>query len=93
MSKHLQTDVHHLLLSPRYKSESSASVFHKENFNFSCQLTAVKSKAVKNNDICWQVVPVLKKSGFFKIQFGMTSAVNMEKPKINIFLEEFISVD
>lgn len=93
VTKHLQTDVHHLLLSPRYKSESSASVFHKENFNFSFQLTAVKSKAVKNNDICWQVVPVLKKSGFFKIQFGMTSAVNMEKPKINIFLEEFISVD
>lgn len=50
-------------------------------------------KLLKNNDICWQVVPVLKKSGFFKIQFGMTSAVNMEKPKINIFLEEFISVD
>lgn len=47
MSKHLQTDVHHLLLSPRHKSESSASVFHEENFNFSCQLTTVKVKAVE----------------------------------------------
>lgn len=27
------------------------------------------------------------------IQFGMTSAENMEKPKTKIFLEEYISVD
>lgn len=27
------------------------------------------------------------------MKFGMTSAVNMEKPKTNIFLEEFMSVD
>lgn len=27
------------------------------------------------------------------IQFGMASAENMEKPKIKIFLEEFMSVN
>ena len=39
------------------------------------------------------MVPVWRKPGFFIIQFGMVSAENMENPKINIVLEEFMSVD
>lgn len=35
--------------------------------------------------------PVFKISGFFIIQFGMTSPVNIEKPKIKMLREEFIS--
>lgn len=35
--------------------------------------------------------PVFMISGFFIIQFGMTSPVNIEKPKIKMFREEFIS--
>lgn len=30
--------------------------------------------------------------GFFMIQFGMTRPENMEKPKMKMFLEEFMSV-
>lgn len=39
------------------------------------------------------ILPVSRKVGFFMIQFGITSAENMEKPNIKIFREEFISVD
>lgn len=35
--------------------------------------------------------PVFKTAGFFIIQFGMTSPVNIEKPKIKMLREEFIS--
>lgn len=39
------------------------------------------------------ILPVSRKVGFFMIQFGITSAENMEKPNIKIFRGEFISVD
>lgn len=39
------------------------------------------------------IEPVWRKPGFFTIQFGIARAENMEKPKINIVLEEFMSVD
>lgn len=35
--------------------------------------------------------PVFKISGFFMIQFGRTSPINIEKPKIKMLREEFIS--
>lgn len=39
------------------------------------------------------IEPVWRKPGFFTIQFGMARAEKMENPKINIVLEEFMSVD
>lgn len=37
-------------------------------------------------------VPVFKESGLFLNQFGMVSAVNIEKPNTKIFLVEFMYV-
>ena len=36
--------------------------------------------------------PVAMAVGFFMIQLGMTRPENMEKPKMKMFLEEFMSV-
>lgn len=38
-------------------------------------------------------LPVLRASGYLCNQSGMTSAENKENPKINIVLEEFMSVN
>lgn len=52
-----------------------------------------KWKKRKNiQSLLWFTVPVWIKPGFFMIQLGMTNAENIEKPKMNMFLEEFMSV-
>lgn len=65
---------------------------YKEDVDSRCVCTYKESVACAFPVLMVVYIPVAIDVGFFIIQLGIVSPVNMEKPKMKMFREEFMSV-